>query len=830
MIITIIILIILAAVTINAAFNSGIINTAINGAEKYTIAQKKEMDEFSSLENYLGNNLNRIYGEGGDTEEENPPPVIITGVIEFGGLSWNNGQANVTITKTTSDDYKIEYKVTNSTGTITTNYTEIANGGTVESLNLGDVVTARLTDGTNHGDSASINVTDIGTPTVTVTKGTVTTNSITVTASSIDKEAGMPSTVTYKYYIKETTEINYKETADYTTTDTSVIFTGLTQNISYDIKVTTEDKAGNEGIGEAKGIVTGTIPNAGGDEIQIGAIKFGGLSWNNGKANVTITKTISDDYKIEYKVTNSTGTITTNYTEIANGGTVDNLNLGDVVTARLTDGTNKGNSASITVADKNPPTAGITVGTVTRTEITVTATGTDAESGVKNYTFEYKLSTASTYTGTTTKTTTSHTFEGLTPGQTYNFKVTVTDKAGNTKEAIATGSTLAPTPMPTQDGSWDSTNGVNTPKVEGTGLIPVYYNGTSWVDLTESSTTEEWNKWYDYSSQQWANARTKDGSMWVWIPRYEYKIDKGIDVNFMRGTSTTVTSGYILHPAFSTDIENGGWDKDVEGFWVAKYPAGWQNGTDGTSNSGSNLEASTEKYATSGNKKDGTGSYTTYVGSTASGQLMSYPAFKANNYVYNYISVGDAYKLSQTIAGATRYGLSNIDSHLQKNSEWGAVAYLAISKYGTNDTSGAGQNTTNKSGNPTGVYAVTSPEMVTDTSTTNNITGVYDMSGCAYEMVSGFFKGGETKHTTGMPTSTSSKYVTLYTKDNKKGDATNETKNWHGSEADFINTTFPTFARGSTWAAATSYAGVTAYSRGGRASSSRGFRVVLIPN
>ena len=403
MIITIIILIILAAVTINAAFNSGIINTAINGAEKYTIAQKKEMDEFSSLENYLGNNLNRIYGEGGDTEEENPPPVIITGVIEFGGLSWNNGQANVTITKTTSDDYKIEYKVTNSTGTITTNYTEIANGGTVESLNLGDVVTARLTDGTNHGDSASINVTDIGTPTVTVTKGTVTTNSITVTASSIDKEAGMPSTVTYKYYIKETTEINYKETADYTTTDTSVIFTGLTQNISYDIKVTTEDKAGNEGIGEAKGIVTGTIPNAGGDEIQIGAIKFGGLSWNNGKANVTITKTISDDYKIEYKVTNSTGTITTNYTEIANGGTVDNLNLGDVVTARLTDGTNKGNSASITVADKNPPTAGITVGTVTRTEITVTATGTDAESGVKNYTFEYKLSTASTYTGTTTK-------------------------------------------------------------------------------------------------------------------------------------------------------------------------------------------------------------------------------------------------------------------------------------------------------------------------------------------------------------------------------------------------------------------------------------------
>ena len=144
-------------------------------------------------------------------------------------------------------------------------------------------------------------------------------------------------------------------------------------------------------------------------------------------------------------------------TQIANGETVGNLNLGDVVTARLTDGTNHGDSASITVADKKEPTAGITVGTVTRDSITVTATGTDAESGVKNYTFEYKLSTSNSYTGTTKKATTSHTFEGLTAGQTYNIKVTVTDNAGNTKEATTTGATLAPTPTPTpgKDDLWD---------------------------------------------------------------------------------------------------------------------------------------------------------------------------------------------------------------------------------------------------------------------------------------------------------------------------------------------------------------------------------------
>ena len=42
-------------------------------------------------------------------------------------------------------------------------------------------------------------------------------------------------------------------------------------------------------------------------------------------------------------------------------------------------------------------------------------------------------------------------------GQTYNIKVTVTDNAGNTKEATVAGSTLAPTPTPTpgKDDLWD---------------------------------------------------------------------------------------------------------------------------------------------------------------------------------------------------------------------------------------------------------------------------------------------------------------------------------------------------------------------------------------
>ena len=31
---------------------------------------------------------------------------------------------------------------------------------------------------------------------------------------------------------------------------------------------------------------------------------------------------------------------------------------------------------------------------------------------------------------------------------------------------------------------------------------------------------------YDYQKSQWANAKTQDGSYWVWIPRFAYKVDK----------------------------------------------------------------------------------------------------------------------------------------------------------------------------------------------------------------------------------------------------------------------------------------------------------------
>ena len=130
---------------------------------------------------------------------------------------------------------------------------------------------------------------------------------------------------------------------------------------------------------------------------------------------------------------------------------------------------------------------------------------------------------------------------------------------------------------------------MNTPKTDGTGLIPVYWNGTEWKELTNANTKEDW---YDYDNQKWANAKTADGSMWVWIPRYAYKIESGlgtttagaISIKFLQGTTNNDKDGtaisktyptvennamtdFFVHPVFTTDTAKGGWRNELPGFW-----------------------------------------------------------------------------------------------------------------------------------------------------------------------------------------------------------------------------------------------------------------------
>ncbi len=439
--------------------------------------------------------------------------------------------------------------------------------------------------------------------------------------------------------------------------------------------------------------------------------------------------------------------------------------------------------------------------------------------------------------------------------------------------------------------------------VVATGMIPIKYNGNKWTITSEND-----GKWFDYIDtsitgnlgfSKWANVMLSDGrykvisgnvvdsqngnaivatdgtvmieevdlgSMFVWIPRYMYNIVSGyhsstageIDIKFLKGTtniptdntniniSTTAGQGnWIVHPCFQdgtdTNFENGEWNAEVPGFWVAKYQAGYQYGMPG-------VTAGTVQY--SNLKYTSLNGYTSNFLTTNLTKL-SYPVFKANTYAYNMISVGDAYLLSKEMDTAAMYGLNGtVDSHLQKNSEWGAVAYLTHSKYGRNRTEVEinNRNLNNavyvrnaSSGTLANVYAITSygtkgtPNDI-DASTTKNMTGVFDLSGSVYELTANFYKGGhsnpEEKYSAmaDINTINSSKYVTLYDgATNKKGDATHETAIWFSDNATLINGTYPISFRGGYYLNSMQAAGIFSHSRAtGNASINLGFRVCLI--
>jgi hypothetical protein len=166
----------------------------------------------------------------------------------------------------------------------------------------------------------------------------------------------------------------------------------------------------------------------------------------------------------------------------------------------------------------------------------------------------------------------------------------------------------------------------------------------------------------------------------------------------------------------------------------------------------------------------------------------------------------------------------NLDSHMMKNTEWGAVAYLSHSEYGIN-----GEVWINNNSNyVTGCVGDSVSESEYDGcensyntttgykgSTTGNITGIYDMSGGAYEYVAGYVSGktGSSGFTTNDLTSVVySKYLDVYSSKSPKsynyrilGDATGEMgpfynysyrNNWYSDYSAFVYSSRPWFVRG----------------------------------
>ena len=400
-------------------------------------------------------------------------------------------------------------------------------------------------------------------------------------------------------------------------------------------------------------------------------------------------------------------------------------------------------------------------------------------------------------------------------------------------------------------------NGVNRPSLK-TGMTPIYFEENSTTKMYDAKTTTvEDSKWYDYDAKHWANAQTKDGSMWVWIPRFAYKVNsdnKTFDVKFLIGTtdyfyndqgelekakratvdsSPDTTKEYAVHPAFANEsnigFRNGGWDSELTGIWVAKFEAGYADvGTQVETTAtytqtvgaiaGAELESGKDTWTTTRNI------YGTYDATTK----MTYPLFQGLKISYNYISNGDAYTLCKAMTNENNiYGFSSdTDSHMMKNSEWGACAYLGQSQYGLNGTNiyinNVNINSSTKSGYAvTGVcginennntYNTTDNTTITlnnirngtannvkswntndgaKASSTGTVYGIYDLSGGLWERTTAYIANNNSNlsygksftnwtNTSAKYNTTSSKYYTVYEYQSSEGSDYNtaSTNNW----------------------------------------------------
>ena len=395
------------------------------------------------------------------------------------------------------------------------------------------------------------------------------------------------------------------------------------------------------------------------------------------------------------------------------------------------------------------------------------------------------------------------------------------------------------------------------------GMTPVKYDKDlgKWVKTDETDST-----WYNYANKEWANvvlggATFNDGvldesktySMLVWIPRYAYKINSQyhqngssageIDIVFIdtankgkdgsKTYSTTYPSAttggamsdYVVHPAF----DYGG--TALPGFWVGKFES-----------------SNTAGYGDSS--------------STANTTNLTLQ-IKAGVTSWRSITVDNIFKVCTAMNDSGNpYGLTEAsDPHMMKNSEWGAVAYLS-----QNTTYGKGSEVwinnssdfiTGSAGNS--VSADTDVGTTNDykssqgqnASTTGNVTGVYDMSGGAWEYVAAYVNNGHSNLTTygSSLVNAEAKYKDVYSKGSSDsysnnyavstpanghyGDAVWETSNsgtstnsWYSDYSNFPYANGPFFIRGGYYYVVT-YAGVFYFDIYTGVSSGGSFRVVV---
>ena len=366
-----------------------------------------------------------------------------------------------------------------------------------------------------------------------------------------------------------------------------------------------------------------------------------------------------------------------------------------------------------------------------------------------------------------------------------------------------------------------------------------------------------YSEWYNYTNKTWANAiilkdknaSYKDGeeipfdnieSYFVWIPRYKYEIfnegnyttattvdskpsesaEQEIQIVFENKNTTksvgSTVGSYLTHPAFTLG------NVELNGIWVGKYET-----------SGSTTDIDVLPNVTS---------------------LRSINVKTMFDLAYNYDR--------------------SLDSHMMKNTEWGAVAYLSHSRYGINEEIRINNSATfttgcaatipalnyvgkSQSDHTEGYYNECENEYYKSigylASTTGNISGIYDMSGGVWEYMASYMDGvyGNSGFDASSISNYDSKYFDVYPADseittyNKRilGDATGELgpfysykdsdtgqryhSTWGTDNAYFVEASIPWFARGGNYRDGTIAGSFAFYRYTGVAYGYISFRLVL---
>ena len=367
------------------------------------------------------------------------------------------------------------------------------------------------------------------------------------------------------------------------------------------------------------------------------------------------------------------------------------------------------------------------------------------------------------------------------------------------------------------------TSGANKP-VLASNMIPVYYDEANSVwKKADVNNKDSSYQWYSYNSTgdkkgMWANSVTvKDTNrqtylnatpgttismddittMWVWIPRFKVNTTdfgtisgechcsnisyttreecenigslwscpnpRAIDVTFVKQNETAID-------AFTFG------NKELSGFWYGKFEVG---GT--LASSCTNETCNVSNIVVKPNM-------TSLRSQKVSSYFFASRSMEQPNNSFGFIN-------------------SEVDTHMSKNNEWGAVAYLTHSIYGrcTDSTTctevginnncsyitGYGAPAGSKYNDTNGAY---NTSLGKEASTTKNIYGIYDMSGGAYEYVMGVYnKAIGYSGFNGLP---DAKYYNNYTGSSYTGHALDETAGWYSDDAYFPNMSVSWFLRG----------------------------------